>query len=197
MTKLPRQALKGAPLIVIGFPSIAISAEIEGDTGLLSGFLHPLLGFDHFLAMIAVGLLSLQISKRAVWLVPAAFVMFLAIGGALGLVGTGLPQVEGAIALSVFGLGLIIALNMPILIIPAMLVVGCFAIFHGHAHGVEIPELVQPMPYVIGFLSASILLHLTGVGLGLLQRREAAKSLLGAGCAGIGLHMLLLTYSII
>ncbi len=178
-------------------PSVAHAVEIEGDPGFMSGFLHPLLGFDHLLAMVAVGLLSVQIGGRAVWSVPLAFLVFLAVGGGLGLAGIGLPQVEGAIALSVFGLGLAIALNASLPIALAMTMVGFFAIFHGHAHGMEIPTLAEPMLYVAGFMLASAVLHIAGVGLGMLQRHDSARALIGAGSAGIGLHMLLLTYNIV
>lgn len=178
-------------------PSFAHAVEVEGDTGFLSGFLHPLLGFDHLLAMVAVGLLSVQIGGRAVWTVPLAFLVFLAIGGGLGLVGLPLPQVEGAIALSVFGLGLVIALYTTTPMLAAMAMVGFFAIFHGHAHGMEIPSLAEPWLYVIGFLAASTVLHVAGVGMGFLQKHEVARAKIGAGCAGIGLYMVLLTYSIV
>ncbi len=174
----------------------AQAADVGGD-GFLSGLLHPILGFDHLMAMVAVGLLSVQLGGRAVWTVPAAFVIFLGIGGGLGLAGIPLPQVEGAIALSVLALGLAIALkaNMPVVI--AMLFVGFFAIFHGHAHGEEIPKLAEPTQYVAGFMIASAALHLFGVLLGYLSRFETVRSHIGAGVAGVGLHILLLTYNVV
>ena len=157
----------------------------------------PVLGFDHLLAMVAVGLLSVQIGGRAVWIVPTAFVVFLGTGGGLGLSGVPLPQVEGVIALSVLALGLAIALSVTLPIQIAIAVVGLFAVFHGHAHGEEIPNLADPAGFVAGLMLASALLHLTGVGLGILAARPHLRALLGAGCAGIGLHMLLLSYEII
>ena len=128
---------------------------------------------------------------------PLAFVIFLAAGGGLGLAGQPLPQVEGAIALSVFGLGLAIAMNAAIAPSLAMLMVGFFALFHGHAHGVEIPSLATPAAYVTGFLVASAALHLAGIGLGVLQRHQTARAKTGAGICGIGLYMMLLTYGIV
>ncbi|MEM1275602.1 MAG: HupE/UreJ family protein [Pseudomonadota bacterium] len=192
-----RTHLPAVILAVVLAPSSVLAAEVEGDAGFLSGLLHPLLGFDHLLAMLAVGLLSVQIGGRAVWSVPLAFLVFLAAGGGLGLLGVPLPQVEGAIALSVFGLGLAIALNATIAVTLAMLMVGFFAIFHGHAHGMEIPSLAEPALYVGGFLTASAVLHLAGVALGVLQRHEVARAKVGAGLCGIGLYMVLLTYSIV
>ncbi len=198
--------MKHLPRILIGasitgasiLPApVAFAAGVEGDTGFLSGFFHPLLGFDHLLAMVAVGLLSVQIGGRAVWFVPLAFLVFLAAGGGLGLAGIALPQVEGAIALSVFGLGLAIALDAKIALLLAMLMVGFFAVFHGHAHGMEIPKMAGPALYVSGFLAASAALHLAGVGLGLLQKHDVARAKIGAGLCGIGLYMVLLTYGVV
>jgi urease accessory protein len=155
------------------------------------------LGFDHLLAMLAVGLLSVQLGRAALWTVPAAFVAFLVLGGALGLAGIPLVEVEGAIALSVLALGLAIAARASMPTPAAMTLVGLFAIFHGHAHGAEIPGLAEPAAYVAGFALASAALHLMGVLIGLLGRRPHVRALLGAGVAGIGFHMVLLTYSVV
>lgn len=179
----------------------AASDEVGAGGGFVSGALHPILGFDHLLAMIAVGLLSVQMGGRAIWYVPAAFVAIMALGGFLGLQGVALPQVEGAIALSVFAIGLAIAMGAQPAVWLAMLFVGFFAIFHGHAHGAEIPRLAAPGAYVGGFLLATAGLHLTGVALGelcrLFSRPAQSRALLGAGSAGIGLHMLLLSYAVV
>jgi urease accessory protein len=147
--------------------------------------------------MIAVGLLSVQIGGRGIWTVPLAFVLFLGVGGALGLFGIPLPEVEGAISISVLALGLAIAFQTRLPIWLAMAFVGFFAIFHGHAHGEEIPTLADPWTYVAGFMLASALLHLIGVGLGLLGNRPQLRAHLGSACAGIGAHLLLLTYGIV
>lgn len=169
----------------------------EGSSGLVSGLLHPVLGFDHLLAMVAVGLLSVQLGTKHVLALPAAFVAFLAIGGLLGLMGIGLPAVEGIIAFSVFALGLTIAIRANIGVMLAYPMVAIFAMFHGHAHGMEVPTLQSPTSFVIGFMLASAGLHLLGVGIGSVVRSERTRALLGAGCAGIGIHMLLLTYGLI
>ena len=163
----------------------------------LAGYVHPLLGFDHLLAMIAVGLLSVQMGGRAIWRVPAAFVLFLGIGGVVGLIGLPLPQVEGIIALSVFAIGLAIAVRWHAATLVGAIFVAIFAVFHGHAHATDVPALDDPVAYVAGFMSASATLHVIGVSLGLLSRRPQVRALLGAGCAGIGLHLLLLSYRLI
>lgn len=177
--------------------SLFAAAPAFAASGFVIGFVHPILGFDHFVAMIAVGLLSVQLGGRAIWTVPGAFVLFLAIGGAMGLAGMPLIEVEGAIAISVLALGLAIAARAALPMLVAMLFVGFFAVFHGHAHGAEIPFQAEPAMYVLGFVAASALLHLIGVGLGLLSRYDSLRAKLGAGVAGIGLHMVMLTYSLV
>lgn len=193
----PTLTLAGALIAAaLTFAAPALAADVGGD-GFASGFFHPILGFDHLLAMIAVGLLSVQLGGRAIWTVPCAFVAFLALGGLIGLAGTPLPEVEGAIALSVFALGLAIAARAALPTLLAMAFVGFFAVFHGHAHGMEIPQLAEPARYVLGFMAASALLHVLGVALGLLGRREGLRAQLGSGVAGIGLYMVLLTYGVV
>ena len=169
--------------------------------GFLSGFAHPLFGLDHLLAMVAVGLLSVQIGGRAIWTVPAAFVAVIGVGGGLGLTGVPLPQVEGVIALSVVALGLAVAAERAWPTPLAMVFVAVFALFHGHAHGEEIPRLASPGAYVSGFMIATALLHLTGVGIGeacrLARHPARLRALTGALIAGMGLHILLLTYRVV
>jgi len=179
--------------IFVATPALAV----EGASGLMSGLLHPVLGFDHLLAMIGVGLLSVQIGQKHVWALPACFVLFLMVGGILGLLEIPLPQVEGVIAASVFVLGLAIATSGAIGAVIAYPIVAIFAIFHGHAHGMEVPTLDNPTGYVIGFMVASAFLHLVGVGTGLVVRTEKLRAHLGAAMAGIGFYMLLLTYGIV
>lgn len=135
--------------------------------GLTHGFTHPLLGLDHLLAMIAVGLWAAQLGGRAIWAVPASFVSVMVLGGVLGISEVALPLVEAAILASVFLLGLLIVFAArPPLWVSATLV-GVFALFHGHAHGAEMPEDVSGALYAAGFVMATALLHLTGMGLGL------------------------------
>jgi urease accessory protein len=147
----------------------------EGNSGALSGFLHPLLGLDHMLAMVAVGLLSAQLGGRAIWTVPATFVVVMAVGGLLGMVGVALPAIESVIALSVIVLGAAIALKQNVPVGVAMIFVALFALFHGYAHGAELPaNLNTPLDsitYVIGFLVATAGLHVIGALLGTMAER--------------------------
>ncbi len=183
--------MTNVPALLTPLPAVA------GANGLVSGLLHPVLGFDHLVAMVSVGLLSVQLGHKHIWSLPAAFVIFLAVGGILGLVGIGLPQVEGIIALSVLFLGLAIATGAKVGSFIAYPMVAIFAIFHGHAHGQEVPSLNDPTTYVIGFLTASAIPHLLGVFMGFIFKSVRIRSLIGAGCAGIGLHMVLLTYGLV
>lgn len=136
------------------------------DGGIFAGLLHPILGIDHLLAMITVGLLSAQMGGRAIWTVPATFVSVMALGGILGILGIPLPFVEYGIALSVVVLGIALLARKKISIPLAMIFVGLFALFHGHAHGTELPALSETaldvFAYVFGFLVATAGLHLIG-----------------------------------
>ena len=152
---------------------------------LVHGFVHPLGGLDHVLAMVAVGLLAAQLGGRALWFVPAAFVVMMAAAGAFGMAGGSLPYVETGIALSVVVLGAVVALRVGMPVQIAMVLVGAFAIFHGYAHGVEMPagEGTSAALYATGFIAATILLHVVGIAAGLLIAR-APQSLRIAQVAG-------------
>ena len=134
--------------------------------GFAQGFLHPLGGVDHVLAMVTVGVFAWQLSGRALWLVPATFVLAMAAGGALGIAGVELPLVEFGIAASVVVLGAIVAFKIKAPLAVAMGVVGAFAVFHGHAHGTEMPPDALGAAYAAGFLLATALLHAGGIALG-------------------------------
>jgi urease accessory protein len=149
-------------------PGAALAHTGHGDTGgLAHGFMHPLGGLDHVLAMVAVGLFAAHLGGRALWLVPAAFVTAMAAGGALGMAGVAVPLVEIGIALSVVVLGLAVALRLNVPTLAAMALVGIFAIFHGHAHGAEMPQDASGYAYAAGFIAATALLHGAGIALGL------------------------------
>lgn len=157
-------ALLGALL-----PSVASAhTGVGGTAGFSHGFLHPFTGLDHVLAMVMVGIFAWQLGGRALWLVPTAFVALMAVGGALGVAGIGMPFVETGIALSVVVLGAVVALRLRAPVAVAMAVVGLFAIFHGHAHGSEMPESAAGIAYGLGFMLATAMLHAAGVGLGFL-----------------------------
>jgi len=159
------------PLLILALvmaPGFASAHTGVGPTaGFAQGFGHPFVGFDHLLAMIAVGVFAARLGGRALWLVPASFVTIMAAGGALGAGGIALPFVEGAIALSLVVLGAAVALRLDMPTLTAMGLVGLFAVFHGHAHGTEIPESASGLAYGLGFVLATATLHLTGVALGI------------------------------
>ncbi|PWQ94412.1 HupE/UreJ family protein [Leucothrix pacifica] len=164
----------------------------EGVTGgLVSGFLHPLLGLDHVSAMVAVGILGAFLGRPALWVLPVVFPLVMAFGGVLGIMGVPIPFIETGIAASSIVLGLLIvfALKMPLWI--AAVLVAAFAIFHGHAHGTELPSSVVPLAYSIGFIVSTGLLHLGGIAIGELIRWPIGKIIARAmggviALAGVG-----------
>jgi urease accessory protein len=155
-----------AALLLLPGAALAHPGHVDA-SGFSHGFMHPVGGLDHVLAMIAVGLYAALLGGRALWLVPAAFVGVMAIGGGLGMAGVAVPYTEIAIALSVVVLGLAVALRLNLSTVAAMTLVGAFAIFHGHAHGAEMPADAAGLSYATGFLVATALLHGVGLALGL------------------------------
>ena len=154
------------PSLLMLTPALAHTG-IGETTGFAHGFVHPVGGMDHVLAMVAVGLFAALTGGRALWLVPASFVSMMAVGGALGMAGIGIPFVEIGIGLSVVVFGAAVALRANVPVVAAMAVAGFFAIFHGHAHGAEMPDNVSGFEYAVGFVLATALLHAAGIGLGL------------------------------
>jgi len=160
--------IAAAAAVLIAMTGAAAAHPGHADAGgFTHGFLHPLGGFDHVLAMVAVGLYAALLGGRALWLVPATFVAVMALGGALGAAGYALPSVEIGIALSVVVLGAVVALRVSLPTLAAMVLVGAFAVFHGHAHGAEMPQDLSGYEYAAGFLAATALLHGAGIALGL------------------------------
>lgn len=153
----------------------AVPAAAHFDTNLAggfgAGFRHPLSGFDHLLAMVAVGLWGAFLGRPLIYLLPVIFPTVMAFGGAMGMAGVPMPPVEIGIALSVLLLGSAIALAIRPPIWVAALLVGIFAIFHGYAHGTELPSIADPIAFSVGFVLATGLLHLVGIALGLLNDR--------------------------
>ncbi len=163
-------------LATAALPAVAYAHTGVGETGgLVHGFSHPISGLDHILAMVMVGVFAFQLGGRAVWAVPATFVLVMAFGGALGIAGVNLPFVETGIALSVVVLGAAVALNVRASTAVAMGIVGLFAIFHGHAHGAEIPENAGRAAYAAGFMIATALLHAAGLATGFLIARVGER----------------------
>ncbi len=153
-------------------PTAALAHTGIGDVhGFVHGLVHPLGGLDHVLAMVTVGIFAWQLGGRALWLVPATFVLVMAAAGALGLYGIAVPFVEFGIAASVIVLGAVVALGVKAPLAAAMGVVGLFAVFHGHAHGTEMPVDAAGASYAAGFMLATALLHLGGIALGVVIGR--------------------------
>lgn len=155
--------------------------------GFAHGFAHPLGGFDHILAMVMVGLFAAQLGGRARWQVPASFVSMMMLGGVFGLAGIAVPFVELGIGLSIVVLGGVVAFNVRAGVAAAMALVGFFAVFHGYAHGAEMPESASGLAYGAGFVLATATLHAAGLGLGLLLSSKglARGSLLIRSLAGL------------
>jgi urease accessory protein len=169
--------------------------EVGGGAGFLTGLLHPALGFDHLLAMLSVGILSVQIGGRAIWHVPATFVLIMIVGGFLGIKGVGIPMVEAGIAISVLILGAALAADKLIPEWVAVISVAVFGTFHGHAHGTEMPLIANPWLYGLGFVTGTSIIHLMGVSLGFGFRRwRRGPGLLraaGVCIAGVGCFFLI------
>ena len=166
--------------------------------GFLSGLVHPVLGYDHLLAMLSVGILSAQIGGRAIWTVPATFVSVMAIGGVLGLIDIGISITEIGIAFSLVILGSIIASERRLPIVLAMIGVGFFAIFHGYAHGTEMPQTAEPVTYAFGFLTGTALIHIAGVLVGDISKRyQRGPQVLQVGGGLIAIVGLLFVFGVI
>lgn len=163
-----RHPVTGGLAALFTLVPLAVSAHVGPGAhgGLAQGFAHPLTGADHVLVMVAVGVFAAALGGRAVWAVPAAFVGFLLVGALLGVGGVPLAMVEPGIALSVIVLGVAVAAGLRLPTGLAMGLVGLFALFHGHAHGSEAAGAAPFLPYAAGFVAATVLLHLAGIGLG-------------------------------
>ncbi|MCB1486758.1 MAG: HupE/UreJ family protein [Bauldia sp.] len=181
-------------LILLAATAPAMAHEGAGVAGgFVSGFLHPISGWDHVAAMVAVGLWGAFLGAPAIWLLPIVFPLVMAIGGGLGVAGVPIPGVEVGIAASAVVLGIMVALGARPPIWVAAVVVGAFAIFHGHAHGTELPAAADAVAYAAGFVIGTGLLHLTGITLGLATKWEAGKvavRALGGAIAVAGLAFL-------
>ncbi len=174
-------------------PGLALAHTGVGETtGFMHGIGHPVGGADHLLAMVAVGLWAAQIGGRALWVVPCTFVGVMIFGGVLGFSGVSLPFIEEGILISVLILGVLIAGAFKLPLAFSALIVGFFAIFHGYAHGAEMPLLITAASYTLGFALATAALHLAGIGLGLLMPKinlPAANRFAGGAIALSGVYL--------
>lgn len=180
-------------------PKIAAAHPLTGQAiGFKTGFLHPLTGIDHVLAMLAVGMWGAELGGTALWALPVAFPLVMSLGGVAGILGLPMLPVEPGIAFSVIVLGFVIATNFRPNLAGAIAIVSIFAVFHGYAHGVELPDQAAALPFCIGFVIATGLLHLIGIGIGEVTKLSRGMFVLrtsGAGitCAGVALAMHLIT----
>ncbi|MBI5302105.1 MAG: HupE/UreJ family protein [Chloroflexi bacterium] len=182
--------------ILVRYAAFGLVLAHSGSVGnAIEGFLHPLLGIDHLLAMITVGMLSAQMGGRAIWTVPTTFVSVMVIGGILGIAGVAVPFVEYGIASSVVILGVALLTKRRTPEGIAMLFVGLFAVFHGHAHGAElgtVSDVMQVIAYVLGFIVATAGLHVIGALLGYIALRNSRGALIlrvsGACIALMGVY---------
>jgi len=179
-------------LALVGlFPlSAAAHTGVGLTTGFGAGFNHPMLGTDHLLAMVAVGLLAVQMGAKAIWVLPGAFVSLMVVGGGLAIAGVHIPYVEAGILASVLVLGLLVAAAFRLPMAVSAIIVGVFALFHGHAHGAEMPLASGAVSYSLGFALATALLHLAGItGAMTLQKANMGTAVRIAGgaiaCSGI------------
>jgi urease accessory protein len=177
---------------MLAMPVLAHEQQAQA-AGWAAGLLHPVSGLDHVLAMVAVGLWGAQLGAPAIWLLPVTFPLVMALGGFLGLVGVPLAGVEIGIAVSAILLGSMVATQSRPPLPLAAAIVGVFAVFHGHAHGTELPAGQSGLLYSAGFVVATGCLHAAGVLIGLVHRwpwGRPALRVAGAGIAAAGLFFL-------
>jgi len=178
-------------LLLLGalLPRVALAHAAGGEAGagFFAGFLHPITGIDHVLAMFAIGLWGSQLGMPGIWVLPVAFPLVMSFGGALGIAGVPLPGTEIGIAISVIALGSVIALSLRPPLPVALGLAAFFAIFHGHAHGAELPHQASAITYCAGFVLATGLIHLSGIAVGLVIHLPRGPVLVRAGGCAIAL----------
>jgi urease accessory protein len=183
----PVKQLLAAALLIYSVSALAHGDAHDAAGGFLSGFLHPLLGLDHVAAMVAVGLWGAVLGAPAIWVLPVVFPLVMAVGGALGVADVYIPGIEIGIGASAVVLGLMVAAAARPPLAVAAVIVGAFAIFHGHAHGTELPDNANPLPFSLGFVLSTGLLHVCGIAFGLLVRWPAGRVAVRVAGALIGL----------
>lgn len=178
-------------LVALSLAALASSAlahvQMGQATGFLAGLAHPVSGLDHVLAMVAVGLWGAQLGAPAIWLLPVTFPIVMALGGFLGLLGAPLPGVEVGIAASAMLLGAAVMTERRLPLYAAAALVGLFAVFHGHAHGTELPPGQSGLLYSLGFVVATGCLHAVGIAIGAMHRWPAGRIAVRIAGGGVGL----------
>ncbi|PZV37807.1 HupE/UreJ family protein [Mesorhizobium kowhaii] len=190
MMSAKRLCLSAILLLAAAMPAYA-HVGIGTTSSFMAGIMHPLSGLDHMTVMIAVGLWAALKGGKAIWAWPAAFVGVMLVGGALGMLHMPLPFVEPGILASVVALGLLVALAVDLPVSAGVAIIGLFALFHGHAHGTEVPENAGGLEYMAGFAMATALLHATGIAarFGLGARFRGVARAAGAACAAVGVGL--------
>jgi urease accessory protein len=185
-----KASISATMLMAAAMPAYA-HVGVGTTSSLMAGFGHPLSGLDHMTVMIAVGLWAALKGGKAIWVWPLAFVTVMFVGGALGIADVGIPFVEPGILASVVALGLLVALAIDLPVSTGVAIIGVFALFHGHAHGAEVPENAGGIEYMLGFMLATAGLHAVGIaaGLGLGLRFRGMARAAGAFCAAIGIGL--------
>lgn len=176
-------------LLVLGTSPAFAHVGAGSTASFFAGFGHPLSGLDHITVMVAVGLWAALKGGKALWVWPAAFVGVMLAGGALGMAHVDLPFVEPAILASVVALGLLVALAVDLPVAVGAVIIGGFALFHGHAHGAEVGETIGGLEYMAGFAIATAALHAAGIGFAVVAARNSLRPLVrvaGAVCVVIG-----------
>jgi urease accessory protein len=190
---MPRPVVLSCAFVAASLtPALAHTAGGIGN-GLASGFTHPLLGSDHLLAMVSVGIWGAQLGAPAIWMLPIGFPMIMAGGGALGVLGAPLPAPELLIAFSVLTLGALVARAQQLPLAAAFAIVAVFAVAHGHAHGAELPASANALAFSVGFVIATGMLHAIGIALGLLVKWPAGALMirgLGGLIALVGIYFI-------
>lgn len=182
-----KRSLLAVSMMVAAMPALAHTGN-HAASGFTDGFAHPFGGIDHLLAMVAVGIFAATLGGRALWAIPASFVSMMLVGGIMGFTGIQIPAVELGIVASVVVLGAVLASGSVRFTSVAMALTGLFAIFHGYAHGVEMPAEAAAALYCFGFISATALLHGAGIAIGFaLGRQPILHRLVGAGISMTGL----------
>lgn len=179
-------------ILLLGTSSAALAHPGHDVSGWTAGLAHPLLGLDHLLAMVAVGLWAAQSGGRKVWLLPATFMTALTIGAGIAMQWSSLGLVESGIAVSVLALGLLVALSLQLPASFSVAVAALFGLLHGYAHGLELPDSAAPLDYVLGFLVSTAVLHLGGIALGVVtrQRHAVLAKAMGLAIAASGIFLL-------
>jgi len=183
-----KRVMRGAALLCGVAAALPALAHVEGTAsggGFVSGLSHPIGGLDHVLAMVAVGLWGAQLGAPLLWVLPLAFPLMMACGAAMGLMGYPLPLVEVGIAASAIALGLVVLLEAKLPVVAAVVLVGFFALFHGHAHGTELPAGHNGLLYSIGFVISTGLLHAAGIAMGAVHRWASGRVALRVAGGGV------------